>query len=160
MFTKFDLYPEVIISSLHHPIRLGKMHTTELLTEARSRPEVGSSADWMRSRSNGNSSLTASPYRCCQSAISPIYSFFTSVKQCQSKDRIFLFSHIYFCCFGKVAGGIDEVDSEIRQKMLHDFLCPRIMRTIEYQSHLEQNFAHYTREITVLMFCLPKITQN
>ena len=100
VFTKFDLDPEVIISSLHHPIRLGKMHNTELLTEAMSRPEVGSCMNWMRSRANGNSSLTATPYRCCQSAISPIYSFFTSINQCQSKD---LFSHIYFCCFGKTS---------------------------------------------------------
>ena len=54
-----------------------------------------------------------------------------------------------FVALGKVAGRIDGVDSEILRKKLHDFLYPCIMRTIEYQSHLEQNFAHYTREITV-----------
>ena len=70
VFTKFDLDPEVIISSLHHKIRLGKMHNTELLTKAMSRPEVESCEDWMRSRVNGDSSLTATPYRCCQSAVS------------------------------------------------------------------------------------------
>ena len=55
-----------------------------------------------------------------------------------------------FVALGKVAEGIDGVDSEIRRKKLHDFLYPCIMHTIEYQSHLEQNFAHYTREITVI----------
>ena len=62
------------------------------------------------------------------------------------------FPTFIFVAFGKVAGGIDGVDSEIRRKKLHDFLYPCIMRTIEYQSHLEQNFAHYTREITVVNF--------
>ena len=28
------------------------------------------------------------------------------------------------------------------------------MRTIEYQSHLEQNFVHYTREITVILIMI------
>ena len=59
------------------------------------------------------------------------------------------FPTFIFVAFGKVAGGIDGVDSEIRRKKLHDFLYPCIMPTIEYQSHLEQNFAHYTGEITV-----------
>ena len=124
------------------------MHNTELLTEAMSRPEVGSCADWMRSRANGDSSLTASHYRCCQSAISPIYSFlmyYYTMPIQRSYFPIFI-----FVALGKVAGGMNRVDSEIRRKKLHDFLYPCIMRTTEYQSHFEQNFAHYTREITVL----------
>ena len=61
-----------------------------------------------------------------------------SIIQCQSKVSYFpIFS---FVALGKVAGGIVGVDSEIRRKKLHDFLYPCIMRTLEYQSHLEQNF--------------------
>ena len=65
------------------------MHNTELLIEAMSRQEVGSCADWMRSRASGARSLTASVYRCCQSAILLIYSFLCNITQYQSKDRIF-----------------------------------------------------------------------
>ena len=56
-----------------------------------------------------------------------------------------------FVALGKVAGGIVGVDSEICRKKLHDFLYPCIIRALEYQSHLEQNFAHYTWEITVIL---------
>ena len=35
---------EVINSSLHQPVRLRKMHETELLTKATYRPEVGTCA--------------------------------------------------------------------------------------------------------------------
>ena len=45
--------------NLHQPIRLRKMHNTELLIEAMSRLEVWSCADWMRSRANGARGLTA-----------------------------------------------------------------------------------------------------
>ena len=53
-----------------------------------------------------------------------------------------------FAALGKVASVIDGVNSEIRPKKLHDFLYPCIMGIIENQSHLEQNFAQYTQEIT------------
>ena len=60
------------------------------------------------------------------------------------------FPILIFVALEKVAGGIDGVDNEIRRKKLHNFLYKCIMHTIEYQSHLEQNFAHYTLEITVV----------
>ena len=131
------LNPEVIISSLHHPIRLGKMHHTELLTEAMSRLEVGSCADWMRSRANGDSSLTASLYQCCQSGISPIYSFlmyYYTMPIQRSYCPIFI-----FVALGKVAVAIDGVDSEIRRKKLHDFLYPCLNTSVTYHKHINTN---------------------
>ena len=75
--TFMKLEPEVIISSLHQAIRLRKMQETDLLTKATCRPEVGTYADWMRSRVMAMSYLTVSLYRGCLSAFSPRYSFFT-----------------------------------------------------------------------------------
>ena len=60
-----------------------------------------------------------------------------------------IFSHIYFCYFGRSSQQNWQSRPRNPPKKLHDFLYPCIMRTTEYQSHLEQNFAHYTREITV-----------
>ena len=37
-----------------------------------------------------------------------------------------------------------------RRKIQCSSLYPCIMHTIKYQSHLEQNFAHYTQEITAV----------
>ena len=73
--TFVELDPEVVVSSLHQPVRLRKMHETELFTKATCRTEVETCADWMRSRVMAMSNLTG-----CQSAVSPIYSFL----QCQS----------------------------------------------------------------------------
>ena len=72
--TFVELDPEVIVSSLHQPVRLGKMHETELLTKATCRLEVGTCAHWMHSRVMVLSNLTG-----CQSAVSPIYSFLHTI---------------------------------------------------------------------------------
>ena len=81
-FVELDL--EMIISSFHQPVRVRKMHETVLLTKATCIPEVGTCADWMRSRVMAMSNLTG-----CQSSVSPIYSFLHTITQCQSQDRIF-----------------------------------------------------------------------
>ena len=98
VFTKFDLDPQVIISSLHHPLRLGEMHNTEILIEAMSRLEVGSCADWMRSRAKGDSSFDSfalSMLSKCNFA--DIFIFNVLLHNANPK---IVFSHIYFCCFG------------------------------------------------------------
>ena len=76
------------------------------------RLQVGSCVDWMRSRANGDSSLTASLCRCCQSAVSRIYSFLMYYYTVPIQ-RLY-FPIFIFVALGKVAGGIDRVDSEIR----------------------------------------------
>ena len=66
------------------------MHNTELLTEAMSRPEVGSCADWMRSRANGDKQFDSFALSMLSKCNFAIYSFFLcTIRQCQSKDRIF-----------------------------------------------------------------------
>ena len=68
----------------------------------------------MRSRANGARGLTASPYRCCQSAISTIYSFF--MYYYTMPIQRWYFPIFNFVAVGKVAIGIDRVDGQIRGK--------------------------------------------
>ena len=66
----------------------------------------------MRSRANGVRGLTASPYRCCQSAT--IYSFFMYYYTMPIQRSYFPIFN--FVALGKVAIGIDRADGQIRRK--------------------------------------------
>ena len=117
--TFVELDPEVIISSFHQPIRLRKMHNTELLTEAMSRPEVGSCAGWIRSRANGNMHFDSFALSML-STYNFVDIFIFTYYYAMSVQRLY-FPIFIFVGLGKVASGIDGVDSEIVRKKLHDF---------------------------------------
>ena len=92
--TFVELDPQVIISSFHQPVRLRKMHESELLTKATCRPEVGTCADWMRSWVMAMSidSFALSRLSKCSFADIFIFKYYCTM---QSQVKI-VFSHIYF----------------------------------------------------------------
>ena len=104
-FVELDI--EVIISSLHQPVRLWKMHETELLTKAICRPEVGTCTDWMRSRVMAMSNLFNRLSKCSFADIF-IFTYYYTMPISRSYFLTFIFFGL-----GKVAGSIDGVLSPL-----------------------------------------------